>query len=341
MTGPSTNIYVGPHEIHYTIPKRLLYHFSDFAKACLEGSFLEARANAVWLPDVDPNIFRWLLQSLYTGNFKVTPDFDRRESERSQVVCQTLCRVHILGERLLFDRDFLRRGIHEELDTLIEKATTSGELIPLTPEIVEEVLTNSAPTRYWGNKGPPNFANPSMRRFILRHLCTFQFCTTVDFMDFADCFERDGAFAAEMMVFMASELKWAKERWEAQVGLSVDVVEKKMQCAKEEGNAQCVTMRSKTGQGVWLALRCICTFAGCQTTDFRAYSQCFELDGEFAAAILAYQAEEVLWIVEMWGKERGSSVDVAAEREEEYEIEKEKSDLERMVHKFRRRRGWT
>lgn len=72
---------------------------------------------------------------------------------------------------------------------------------------------------------------------MLKHLCTFQFCTSIDFMDYADCFERDGAFAAEIMRFLASELKWAKERWEAQIDSPVDVGKKKMHYAEEEGNA--------------------------------------------------------------------------------------------------------
>lgn len=345
MTGPSTNFYVGPHEKHYTIPKRLLYHFSDFAKACLESNFSEASANAIFLPDVDPSILQWIWQWLYTGKLKVYPnhiwdwdDWDLSQNDRLKQACHLLCRVHILGERLLFDDRLLGGSVEHQLDTVIEEAETSGEPIPLSPEIVEEVLTNSAPVPYWGGWG---WANPSLRPFVLRHLCTFQFCTTVDFMDYVECFERDGAFAAEIMRFMASELKWAKERWEAQIGSPVDVVEKKMQCAEEEGNAQCMTTRPKTRQGVWLALRCICTFAGCQKTDFRAYNQCFELDGEFAAEILNYMAEEALWIMKVWGMERGSVVDVAAEREEEARIAQEKSDLEHMVQKIMRRGGWS
>lgn len=102
-----------------------------------------------------------------------------------------------------------------------------------------------------------------------------------------------------------------------------------------------MTTRPKTRQEVWLALRYICIFAGCQTTDFRAYYQCFELDGEFAAEILNYMGQELLWIVDVWGKKRGLMVDVAAEREEEERAAQEKSDLEHIVQKIMRRKGWS
>ena len=67
ITGPSTNFYVGPDKTHYTIPKRLLYEFSAFAKPCLEGNFAEATANATWLPDVSPDVFQWIWKWLYQG----------------------------------------------------------------------------------------------------------------------------------------------------------------------------------------------------------------------------------------------------------------------------------
>ena len=35
-------------------------YYSDHAKLCLEGSFTEAGTNAVWFPDVDPDVFQWL-----------------------------------------------------------------------------------------------------------------------------------------------------------------------------------------------------------------------------------------------------------------------------------------
>ncbi|KAF6221575.1 hypothetical protein HO133_002431 [Letharia lupina] len=342
LTGPSTNFYVGLDEKHYTIPKRLLYHFSDYARICLEGSFWEARANAAWLPDVDSDVFQWLWQWLYTGKLKVYSFYnftwDWSEDEQLQQACQVLCRLHVLGERLLFDERFLQDEVQRKLVKVIERAKTSRSTTPLTPQIVEEILSDSAPVQYgsiW------NWQSTSLRPFVVEQLCTLDFCTTTDFVDWVGCFELDGAFAAEIMAFMADELKWAVKRWEAQVGSPVDVLEKKKQFAEDRGNSKCLETRPKNHQGIWLALRIICTFAGCTTTDLRAYSQCFELDGAFAVEILAYMAEELRWIVERWGEERGSRVDVAVEKEEEERIAQEESDLQRMVDRIMRRVGWS
>ena len=71
ITGPSTSFYVGPDRTHYTIPKRLMYEFTEFAKPCLEGMFAEAEANAIWLPDVSPDVFRWIWKRLYQGQLKI------------------------------------------------------------------------------------------------------------------------------------------------------------------------------------------------------------------------------------------------------------------------------
>lgn len=342
MTGPSTNFYVGLDEKHYTIPKRLLYHFSDYARICLEGSFWEADVNAAWLPDVDSDVFQWLWQWLYTGKLKVYQSYnfmsDWSEDEQLQQACQVLCRLHVLGERLLFDERFLQDEVQRKLMKVIERAKTSRSTTPLTPQIVEEILSDSAPVQYgsiW------NWQSTSLRPFVVEQLCTLDFCTTTDFVDWVGCFELDGAFAAEIMAFMADELKWAVKRWEAQVGSPVDVLEKKKQFAEDRGNSKCLEIRPKKHQGVWLALRIICTFAGCTTTDLRAYSQCFEVDGAFAVEILAYMAEELRWIVERWGEERGSRVDVAVEKEEEERIAQEESDLQRMVDRIMRRVGWS
>ena len=221
---------------------------------------------------------------------------------------------------------------------VVEIANRDGRAMPLTPEIVEEVLSESALVQYepyW------NWYIDYLRHFVVNQLCTFGFCTTTEFVDWIGCFELDGAFAAEMMAYMADELKWAVKRWEAQVGWPVDVLEKKKRIVEEQGNHKWVEKRSKNPQGVWLALRYICTFAGCTKTDLRAYSPCFELDGTFAAEILKYMAEEWRWVVERWGEERGWKVDVVAEREDEERDAQEESDRQHMVDKIMRRQGWS
>lgn len=341
MTGPSTNFYVGARGTHHTIPKRLLYHFSEYAQPCLEGNFLEASTNAVWLPDVDLDVFRWLWRWLYSGELDVHGHYQSQytldQDEKLRQACEVLCRVHFLGERLLFDSRILEYGVRMQLEAVLEEAKLSERAIPLTPQIVAEVLSDSAPVRYGD---AVSWQCNSLRPFVLENLSTFQFCTTVDFMDFADCFELDGAFAAELMRFLASELEWARARWETKTGWPVDVTEKRMERAEYEGYSQWVAIRPNPCPGELIALRYICTFAGCQTTDFRAYSQCFERDGEVAAEILNYMAEELLWIVEAWGIEMGEVVDFAAEKAEEARIAEEESTNQHMLDKIMQRGGW-
>lgn len=244
MTGPSTNFYVRPEETHYTIPKCLLYHVSAFAKPCLEGNFAEAEANAIWLPDVSPDVFHWLLKWLYSGRFKVEQychnladdeedsGYYNRGPEQRQQACRILCRVHALGERLLLNGGF-QDAVRAELSDLVERAKEYRHPNPFSPEIIEEVLSESAPvTRY------PRWSDLSLRSFLFQQLYDYDFCAEMDFMKCTQCFKLDGAFAAALMMYMARELEWAVELWRAQTESVVDVVGKKLQLAEEEGNFQ-------------------------------------------------------------------------------------------------------
>lgn len=176
--------------------------------------------------------------------------------------------MHFLGERLLFDERLLNYTIQWQLDDIIEQGKSFGKIMPLTPNIAEEVLSESAPVKYCGQYcGQMNLAENSLIRFVLGNLRTYNFCIGGDWMEYAECFGLDGAFVAELMVFLADELKWVVERWEAQVGWPVDVAEEDLQ-NMEEDYYQCVVMRPKTCDAVWWTLRYICTFAGCIAIDF-------------------------------------------------------------------------
>ena len=321
MTGPSTNFYIGPQEKHYTIPKRLLYQFSDYAKACLEGQFSEAGANAVFLPDVDPDVFQYLWQWLYTGKLKIPQsyiwDWAKSKNERFTGICRPLCRLHALGERLLFDYRFLEYVVQHQLDDVIKEANCNEKGMMLSPELVEEVLSESAPVAY----EDPRYDVPSLRPFVLEHLCTFDFCTTVDFMDYADCFEKDGGFAAEIIIHLASDIRWAKEQWEAQVGRPVDVFRNQERVTEGESSPRCIASRTKLSEGILVVLRRLCTSAECSATEIRDFKYLFEIDGAFAAEFVNHMVTELLLTVERWGEERGEKVDFVAEKEEAEALE--------------------
>lgn len=301
--------------MHYTIPKCLLYRYSDFAKSCLEGNFFEASANAVWLPDVEPDVFQWLWQMLYTQRIDVFVDDGRNDNavvENVWKACETLCQVHILGERLLFEEYEILRKVQKKIRKLIKLAKEEEIAMPWTPDIIHKVLSESTPYQLYGYRSSESL---SMRPFLLESLSSFDFCANFDFLNNGEILKLDGQFAASLMHDMAREIKWAVELWGAQTLSSVDVTEKKLQLAQEEGNSQTITKRPKGG--VWLALRYACTYSGCTTIKFEAYSQCFELDGQFTAELLSFMATELKWVVERWGLERGPKVDVDQEKEDE------------------------
>lgn len=369
ITGPSTNFYVGPREKHYMIQKRLLYHFSEYAKMCLEGGFLEAGTNAIYLQDVDPDVFQYIWQWLYTGEMRLDSFYDsvwsRGDGRGLVQAYQLLCRLHVLGERLLFDERFLKSAVQTELNKVIEKAEINELPIPFNPDIVEEVLSESAPAQYenWGFSSTDDwdwFFSFSLRPIVLRHWCNFKFCTKVDFKEYKNCFRRDGAFAAELLTFLIGEIKWAKERGEAEVGRPIDAFDikeeqptegqtepldafdmKKEEPTEGQPGSHCATTVTRQYTGIWVALRHVCFSEGCSETAIRAFSKHFELDSLFAAEFLNFAATEWEETVKVWGDKRGEKVDVAAERKKEERLAQEKSDLERSVFNMQQRWGWT
>lgn len=81
----------------------------------------------------------------------------------------------------------------------------------------------------------------------------------------------------------------------------------------------------------------MCTCQGCTTARFGEYVDCFEVDGAFAAEILAYVAGELRWVREELGDERGPRVHVAHEKEIEERNAREEDDIMRLVNRDRYR----
>ena len=301
---------------------------------CLEGTFSEARANAIWLRDVNPDVFQYLLLWLYNARLDIVDEHDLWETEGRQKACELLCQMHVLGERLLFDTTFLR-DVEEKLDTVMdtvmEAAKQDGIPMPWIADIMSLVLSESAPYQYvnWWD----SFENPSLRPSLLRNLRTLEFFTTFEFSNCGKVFALDGGFAAELMMYLAEELKWAVELWGAQTQSSINIAEKKLQEAQESGDLQALTKRPKKNLGRWLASKYACTYTLCTTMNFRLCSHIFEQDGFFAAEILDFMATELKWIVEKWGRERGPKVDVAQEKEDERWNENDYHDIERLCWK--------
>ena len=379
MIGPSTNYYVGSQSVHYTIPKRLIYYVSDHARMCLEGSFAEASANAVRLSDVDPETFQWLWHWLYTGKLGVFDHYCGVMGNREQrtKACLMLCRVHHLAERLLFDSQFFD-DVQENLERIIADGEIDGKPMMLSPEIVGEVLLGSwpvvryednlvDPVRYWSTKfSAPRFFShhDSLTPYILGYLCTFEFCTTANFHQYADYFVEDGAFVGEIMAFMANETSWAIHRWGRQVDRRVDIAEVKRDFAyrffeeqllepqamdadelksylQQTANAQpWMETPPRIPEEVWSSLKAMCTSAECTTDDFRDLSPYFGMDAEFTGKLLGYMATELSWVIYSWSLERHEHVDWAAEKAEEKREEEREEERESIERSAFKESGW-
>lgn len=81
----------------------------------------------------------------------------------------------------------------------------------------------------------------------------------------------------------------------------------------------------------------MCIYHGCTTARFGEYIYYFEVDGAFAAEILAYMAGELRWVREELGEERGPRVHVAHEKENEERNYREEDDIMRLVNRNRYR----
>ena len=67
-------IYVGPEEKHYTLPKDLLCYYSPFFVASLNGNFKEAKEGVLRLPEGDPRYFNVFVEYMKIGTATFTPE---------------------------------------------------------------------------------------------------------------------------------------------------------------------------------------------------------------------------------------------------------------------------
>ena len=69
------NVYVGPERKRYVVHKNLLIAESDYFKAALLGSFIEAEENSIHLKEEDPAAVALLIGWLYHGVIPGTESF--------------------------------------------------------------------------------------------------------------------------------------------------------------------------------------------------------------------------------------------------------------------------
>ncbi|KAF8864066.1 hypothetical protein BDZ45DRAFT_52420 [Acephala macrosclerotiorum] len=67
IRGPQVNIYVGPEKKHYSLPKNLLCHYSDYFDRCFNGNFADAQIQQLELPEDKVEDFDIILEYLLHG----------------------------------------------------------------------------------------------------------------------------------------------------------------------------------------------------------------------------------------------------------------------------------
>jgi hypothetical protein len=69
ISGPKVDVYVGPTKKHYSLPKLLLCHYSDFFDCCFNGNFAEAQSQKLELPEDLVEEFEILLEYMLSGGW--------------------------------------------------------------------------------------------------------------------------------------------------------------------------------------------------------------------------------------------------------------------------------
>jgi BTB/POZ domain len=75
ISGPKVDVYVGPDRKHYSLPKLLLCHYSQFFDRCFNGGFAEAISQSLDLPGDRVEDFEILLEYILrgtSGSMKIT-----------------------------------------------------------------------------------------------------------------------------------------------------------------------------------------------------------------------------------------------------------------------------
>lgn len=67
INGPKVDIYVGPERKHYSAPKLLLCHYSDYFDRCFNGRFVEGQSQKLTLPEDNVEDFEIILEYMLHG----------------------------------------------------------------------------------------------------------------------------------------------------------------------------------------------------------------------------------------------------------------------------------
>lgn len=219
IVGPAVDIFVGPEEVQFTLPRKLLYYHPRFAERAIEGFFREASEKALRLPQDDPEVFYWLVQWMLQGNLEMVEQLRQKYQWKNgrqdwrEYACRLLCRLWILGDKILHEPESSRRwpgisfawSIRWGLHDLFCGAQDDNLRTPLIPDVVIEVWQNTMPDIEEPGKHRFGPRDRSLRQILFDELCDSHFHKTgvFDCSEYSECFMLDGGkFAADVLAYL-------------------------------------------------------------------------------------------------------------------------------------------
>lgn len=128
MSGPSVSIFVGPDNIRYTMPKRLLLYHSPVAADLLSRDATHLGIDGLSLPNDSPEAFANLHRRFFQNRLGVLKQYTTSSIyEGLPETCTLLCRLFQLAE--YFEIAAIQPLIMTELRAAVELARDS-KLVP-------------------------------------------------------------------------------------------------------------------------------------------------------------------------------------------------------------------
>jgi hypothetical protein len=113
----------------WSLPKRLISHYSPFLEAACRRDFKERQENRIELPNDDATVFAFFVEWMYYGSDSLVPTSSPLDSSYDGICMDAKCWV--LGDRLLcteFKNHAMRRLYEFHTRTSFTRAVTASDL---------------------------------------------------------------------------------------------------------------------------------------------------------------------------------------------------------------------
>lgn len=152
LQGPSVDVYVGPENTQFSVPKNLLFHYSKMARGSFgqhrgNTHFKEYDENALCLPEHAPETFEFVLKWMYQNKLgvleycKVLFTSQGKANEGVEAAFLLLCRMYILADYMEITEIIER--VMGELGAAL-RSHTDPKSSPIGPDAVKTVFRNTS-----------------------------------------------------------------------------------------------------------------------------------------------------------------------------------------------------